>query len=295
VGPELTIRDNRIKNIGNYAVDSSAAAVLQNNLCTAPFQVAGLPSNAFDQGGFRFTGAGSSGVIAHGNVIDSISVSSVVIHGSVTASIISWNCFASIYDTYLFNGSGIFKSWSERIINPVGSTLITTPVYSLSISGDTAIPPTATENTGNSMGKEELVLSGTRSTITGTALITTSYDSGTAKVTGAAVGHPVAVSSTTGAHAGGAHILRGSVTAINTVTVFICGTGTPQVWLTTSPSSKGAVNVDGEVSDDGSDAFETLKHRCGVWTGAGDEEAFAPLGRASRYGPVQGKGQNEGR
>jgi hypothetical protein len=50
VGPELTIRDNKIESVGNYAVDSNAEAVLQNNFCTAPFQVAGLPSNAFDQG-----------------------------------------------------------------------------------------------------------------------------------------------------------------------------------------------------------------------------------------------------
>jgi hypothetical protein len=226
VGPELTIRDNKFKNIGNYAVDSSTAAILQNNFCTAPFQVAGLPSNVFDQGCFRFTGARSSGVIAQGNVTDSISVSAVVIHGSVTSSITSGNRSASIYDTYLFNGSGNFKSWSERIINPAGPTLITTPVYSLSISGNTVIPPTATGNTGNSTGKVELVLSGTTGTITGTTL-SASCDSGTATVTGAAIGHPVVVSSTTGADIGGAFNLRGSVTAMNIVTVYICGTGTP--------------------------------------------------------------------
>jgi hypothetical protein len=226
VGPELTIRNNKFKNVGNYAVDSSVAAVLQNNFCTAPFQVAGLPSKVFDQGCFRFTGARSSGVIAQDNVTDSTSVSAVVIHGSVTSSITSGNRSASNYDTYLSNGSGIFNSWSERIINPAGPTLITTPVYSLSIGGNTVIPPTATGNSGNSMGKVELVLSGTTGTITGTSL-SASCNSGTATVTGATVGHPVAVSSTTGADVGGAFILRGSVTAINTVTVYICGTGTP--------------------------------------------------------------------
>jgi hypothetical protein len=38
---------------------------------------------------------------------------------------------------------------------------------------------------------------------------------------------PVAASSTTGVDVGGAFNVRGSVTAANTVTVYICGTGTP--------------------------------------------------------------------
>jgi hypothetical protein len=41
------------------------------------------------------------------------------------------------------------------------------------------------------------------------------------------VGHPVAVSSTTGADVGGAFYLRASVTSSGTVTVYLCGTGTP--------------------------------------------------------------------
>jgi hypothetical protein len=82
-------------------------------------------------------------------------------------------------------------------------------------------------NTGNSIGKVELVLSGITGTITGTAL-SDRCDSGTATVTGAAVGPPVAVSRTTDADVGGAFNLRGSVTAINMVTVYICGTGTPR-------------------------------------------------------------------
>lgn len=69
-------------------------------------------------------------------------------------------------------------------------------------------------------------LSGTTSTITGTAL-TASCDSGTVTVTGAVVGHTVGVSSTTGADVGGAFNLRASVTSTNTVTVYVCGTGTP--------------------------------------------------------------------
>jgi hypothetical protein len=67
---------------------------------------------------------------------------------------------------------------------------------------------------------------GTTGTITGTVLAGT-CDSGTASVTGAMVGHPVAVSSTTGADMGGAFNVRGSVTSTGTVTVYVCGTGTP--------------------------------------------------------------------
>jgi hypothetical protein len=69
-------------------------------------------------------------------------------------------------------------------------------------------------------------LTGTTGTITGTSL-TATCDSGTATVTGAAVGSPVTVSSTTGADVGGAFDLRASVTSTNTVTVYVCGTGTP--------------------------------------------------------------------
>lgn len=69
-------------------------------------------------------------------------------------------------------------------------------------------------------------LEGVTGTITGTAL-TASCDSGTVMVPGAVVGHPVAVASTTGADVGGAFYLRASVTSTNTVTVYVCGTGTP--------------------------------------------------------------------
>jgi hypothetical protein len=66
----------------------------------------------------------------------------------------------------------------------------------------------------------------TTGTITGTALSGT-CDSGTVTVAGAVAGRPVTVSSTTGADLGAAFSLRASVTSANTVTVYICGTGTP--------------------------------------------------------------------
>jgi hypothetical protein len=93
-------------------------------------------------------------------------------------------------------------------------------------SNGTLIPSTALGNVGNAAGYVELALTGTTGTIVGTSLSGT-CDSGTASVTGAIVGHPVAVSSTTGADVGGAFDLRGSVTSTGTVTVYVCGTGTP--------------------------------------------------------------------
>ena len=71
-----------------------------------------------------------------------------------------------------------------------------------------------------------LLLFGTTGTITGTSLSAT-CDSGTASVTGATVGHAVGVSATDGTDVGGAFDLRASVTSANTVTVYVCGTGTP--------------------------------------------------------------------
>lgn len=85
--------------------------------------------------------------------------------------------------------------------------------------GHTLPQPTVNDNIQTS-------LSGTTGTITGTAL-TATCNSGTVAVTGAVVGQPVAVSSTTGADVGGAFNLRASVTSAGTVTVYICGTGTP--------------------------------------------------------------------
>lgn len=68
---------------------------------------------------------------------------------------------------------------------------------------------TATQVTTAALGYTPL--SGLTATINGT-LLSASCDSGTASVTSASAGDPVAVSATTGA---------------NTVTVYICGTGTP--------------------------------------------------------------------
>jgi hypothetical protein len=98
--------------------------------------------------------------------------------------------------------------------------------YAVGPTSNVVIPSTATGNSGNRTGMVELVLTGTTSIITGTALHS-SCDSGTVYIQGANVGHPVAVSSTSGADIGVAFSLRASVTSLNTVTVYICGSGTP--------------------------------------------------------------------
>lgn len=95
-----------------------------------------------------------------------------------------------------------------------------TPVYSADLSaltGGIKLPP---------VNGVTITGTGTTTSITGTAL-TATCDSGTVVVSGAVVGHAVGVSSTTGADVGGAFNLRASVTSTNTVTVYICGTGTP--------------------------------------------------------------------
>lgn len=93
-------------------------------------------------------------------------------------------------------------------------------------SGGAIVSITDDRTFGISGSQQSIDLTGVTGTITGTVLSGT-CDSGTASVTGAVVGHPVAVSSTTGAVVGAAFNLRASVTTTGTVTVYVCGTGTP--------------------------------------------------------------------
>ena len=109
------------------------------------------------------------------------------------------NCYAPIGNAITTSGGVAVFSACDNFPTPSGSTYAVT---------------------------SQLPLKGTTGTITGTSLSAT-CDSGTATVTGAVVGKPVSVSSTTGADVGGAFYLRASVTATNTVTVYVCGTGTP--------------------------------------------------------------------
>jgi len=76
-------------------------------------------------------------------------------------------------------------------------------------------PPASTSN-----------LSATTAVLEGTTL-RSSCESTSVRVAGSMVGSPVAVSSTTGTDLGAAFNLRATVTSPNTVTVYVCGTGTP--------------------------------------------------------------------
>jgi len=108
------------------------------------------------------------------------------------------------------------------------TTLIGSSLQVTGISGSTQCVHTDTSGNFTGTGADCTVapLSGVTSSITGTSLSAT-CDSGTATVTGAAVGSPVIVGTTDGTDVGGAFYLRASVTTTNTVTVYVCGTGTP--------------------------------------------------------------------
>jgi hypothetical protein len=154
-------------------------------------------------------------------------ISTVWSHLTFSVDVLAAN---NAFDTGWGTGwSSAFLS-SEAGITVTQTPTISTPIYGNLTNGNgTSIPGAVLGNkSANNTGAAyvELVLTGTTGTITGTAL-TATCDSGTASVTGAVVGHPVAVSSTTGADVGGAFNVRASVTSTGTVTVYVCGTGTP--------------------------------------------------------------------
>ena len=125
---------------------------------------------------------------------------------------------------------GVGSSASHSAFFPTG-TLDTPAASNAGLSSDSSGNLESSDNGGAfarvcNATNDQCFLLGATGTITGTAL-TATCDSGTATVTGAVVGKPVMVSSTTGADIGGAFNIRGSVTSSNTVTVYVCGTGTP--------------------------------------------------------------------
>jgi hypothetical protein len=146
-----------------------------------------------------------------------------------------WSGSQPFYDTWFWTvvlgtGANPAATYTLSHVGTSGALAVSLPApvtaTSYAAANGVLLPSTANPPTGNASGNVELTLAGTTGTITGTVL-TASCDSGTATVTGAVVGRPVAVSSTTGVDVGGAFNLRASVTATNTVTVYVCGTGTP--------------------------------------------------------------------
>jgi hypothetical protein len=123
----------------------------------------------------------------------------------------------------VWNGTGSSQdqwAWQNVETNTGGAN--GTSVYTLTNSGLSGITYSVSfPNIPVTIG-----LHGTTSTITGTAL-TATCDSGMVTVTGATVGNTVGVSTTDGTDIGGAFNVRASVTATNTITVYVCGTGTP--------------------------------------------------------------------
>jgi hypothetical protein len=130
-----------------------------------------------------------------------------------------------VYPTFNEIGGVNFNLWGAQL-NPGGIATAYAPTGASPVNATEAITARNGLFTNLFVAGTAFGLTGTTGTITGTAL-TATCDSGTATVTGAVVGHPVSVSSTTGADVGGAFNVRGSVTSTSTVTVYVCGTGTP--------------------------------------------------------------------
>ncbi len=218
-----TIDANNTSDTANIdGIDVTAAAPhitisggsIGNRPDTTGFQKYGISVTA-NSPYLSITGVDLSGNVTDCYLITDTSPWSAFINGPASDA----NCRSSLFtdfevDGAIYNNGGVYSTIFDS-----------TNGYQLGI-GIPVIPGTATLWQGNSTGGPELVLVGTTGTITGTSLSAT-CDSGTVTVTGATVGHPVAVSSTTGADVGGAFNVRASVTATNTVTVYVCGTGTP--------------------------------------------------------------------
>jgi hypothetical protein len=122
-------------------------------------------------------------------------------------------------------GSGNIE-YQGQLVGPVTAPSGTCPEVGWVLSGDSKVSVCPSIGGTWTQPFAAPSLTGTTGTITGTSL-SASCDSGTASVSGAVVGSPVAVSSTTGADVGGAFNVRGSVTSTGTVSVYVCGTGTP--------------------------------------------------------------------
>jgi len=108
-----------------------------------------------------------------------------------------------------------------ELINPrtiVGTATVVTATAPLVSTGGT------TPNISCPTCITTAALTGTTGSIGGSALSAGACTTGTASVTGAVVGHPVAVSASDGSLPNGLLILSAAVTTTNTVTVQLCAT-----------------------------------------------------------------------
>jgi hypothetical protein len=116
----------------------------------------------------------------------------------------------------------IYDGQLWQLVNPqtvVGTVTSVTATLPLVSSGG------ATPNISCPTCITTAALAGTTGSIGGSALTAGTCTSGTATVTGAVVGHPVAVSASDGSLPSGFIILSAAVTSANTVTVQLCATG----------------------------------------------------------------------
>lgn len=171
-----------------------------------------FPTDTTNNGGVCWLGAQDGSTNVYHIPTNTPASDQVIAPGSLPAA--TW----SISNTGVFNFGVAPMVNNHAFINLAGTLLNGVPCNSGSPSSSTFC---------NGVGAwANPFLTGTTSTVTGTSL-TATCDSGTAVVTGATVGHPVSVSTTDGTDVGGAFYLRASVTSSNTVTVYVCGTGTP--------------------------------------------------------------------
>jgi hypothetical protein len=243
IGPGLnvgTMQDNGVQTTINGVQYQNANTLYGSWGYHTPGQI----STSYVGGSGGGTSDVRSAVLVQGNANNgpyigtaSTSVPWVYMNSATSSPVTTWSTAGTMFGMNMgnsYSGTELFEDFhfnggsSVYNVDLSGNATATGVVKGLSLANGngTVIPSTAPGYQGPASGYVQLALSGTTGTITGTAL-TATCDSGTASVTGAIVGHTVAVSSTTGADVGGAFNLRASVTSTNTVTVYICGTGTP--------------------------------------------------------------------
>ncbi len=223
---QMLVTDNEISNenggvgAGGYAYrcDSCAlTSILRNDIEATTYGVSNgggvieIAGNTIYKVKQPFYISTSTGAHVGPNYVVAGGVSSptaaVVLNTTTAASV---ECQLNVGYPSLVSGSG-----TSTIIKDCSGNLT---VHSLTMQGVTQVG-----TNGTSINN---IARGTTRTVTGTVL-SASCDSGTVSITGAPVTATVMVNTTDGSDIGGAFNVRGSVTAEGTVTVYVCGMGTP--------------------------------------------------------------------